>query len=830
MFDIDRKFCNLLLDHVPADIRKHYTSVRKERLLGLRARLGRKTQLTTGSIFKTRYTLAVGIVILTVSAALPQIANSAGVNHSTTNTLLNDSFDNFNNWTIGGTHSECFNSWHIQTMHDDEGDNGVAKTIGWASCGEAHLISQSMDTSDYTSIDIALKLYMRSNLASADHLKLQVKNFIGDWKTVATWKHGDGEDSDWHNESFTLRDSRYFHPSFQIRFNYRWSETQNNYASIDDVKVSALASDVGLTLRYGSPEDVSMDPVVLQDAVDRYGAFVTSGDIPGAVLLVARRGVVVIHEALGWRDIENRLPMETDALIFMRSNTKAMTSAALLSLVEAGSLSLDDRVGDYILAFADAKNQDILVRHLLTHTTGHRLPSGFIFMEQLLNPTSLQLEVARLASEIVPKKAAGETYSYTNLGHNTASALVEILSDESLGDFFQNHLYQPLGMYDSINHLSQADHRRMSKVYSWNSGSYDVIWQPGDPPTYPFVRGSGGMITTAWDFAIFCQTFLNGGVYGHKRILMPSSVGPAISPWTRSLYPAQQQADNQNFYGLGWFILNDGNDGAYHPGGYGTWAVIDPTNELLVLVLTQTTRGDRNKWEFLNIVREAIVNDDDDDDDDDDKYEGRTVLFSDTFDLCQGKSACNDGVFEKWTEFGSRKFHADYKQSSHKNYPADGSGNMVLRARYSSGESRVQIKQPIDTSSYNDIRIDFLRSLDSTLESNDYLRLQARANGGVWTNVPGAYWYGGNGDDRQWHMESFTLTDPKYMWSDFRIRFKMRAAKADEWIHVDDVVITGQPAGISSSSSPDVGPIDEGPEDDETDEDPPEDETQEGAE
>ena len=129
------------------------------------------------------------------------------------------------------------------------------------------------------------------------------------------------------------------------------------------------------TLRYGSAEEAGMDAAELETAVDLFRKAVEADDLQGVVVLVARNGIVVTHEALGWRDIENNLPLEKDTLFRMASNTKPTIATAILMLAEDGKLSVSDPVGRHLPAFADGSNTDITIRHLLTHTGGFRIDS-----------------------------------------------------------------------------------------------------------------------------------------------------------------------------------------------------------------------------------------------------------------------------------------------------------------------------------------------------------------------------------------------------------------------------------------------------------------------
>ena len=117
-------------------------------------------------------------------------------------------------------------------------------------------------------------------------------------------------------------------------------------------------------------------------------------------------------------------------------------------------------------------------------------------------------------------------------------------------------------MVDSYHHevAENLDGKleRMSVVYYKRQGNWVEGWKPGNPPQYPFVRASGGMISTAMDYAIFCQMFLNGGVYNGKRILKEETVKLMTTAHTASIYSPEERASRESFYGYGWSVSKDG--------------------------------------------------------------------------------------------------------------------------------------------------------------------------------------------------------------------------------------------------------------------------------
>lgn len=361
-----------------------------------------------------------------------------------------------------------------------------------------------------------------------------------------------------------------------------------------------------------SPAAVGMSAAVLKQAVALYEKAVADDELRGVVLLVARRGKVILHQPLGWRDKDRNLPMEKDTLFHVASNTKPVVATAALMLVEEGKLDLDAPVGKYLPAFANDKCKDIKVRHLLSHTSGFRIPT--IFLEPLLMKSaehpaapSLRLEVDRFAA-IGPKEKPGTTYAYNNPGFNTLGAIIEVVSKQPLESFLSERIYRPLGMTDSAHVDRKESLERRSCIYNRKEGAWRAVYRPGDPPKYPFVRASGGLITTAADYVRFLQMYLEGGSCQGKRLLDPRLVGQATSAQTRSLYSVEEQKKMSNFYGFGWSVEAEGEYG--HGGSDGTFAWVEPKRELIGIVFTQSPGGKNPRPEFRKLVRQALSEED----------------------------------------------------------------------------------------------------------------------------------------------------------------------------------------------------------------------------
>ena len=152
------------------------------------------------------------------------------------------------------------------------------------------------------------------------------------------------------------------------------------------------------TLSYGSAASVGMDAGLLDEAVQLYRDAVERDELKGAVLMVARRGVIVLHEAVGWRHEAYRLPMENDTLFRMASNTKPVIGTAALILHEEGRLSLDDRAARYLESFDNSRSRAITIGQLLSHSSGLRIGPIFYPFEGDETPTLIGA-VAKFGAE-----------------------------------------------------------------------------------------------------------------------------------------------------------------------------------------------------------------------------------------------------------------------------------------------------------------------------------------------------------------------------------------------------------------------------------------------
>ena len=354
--------------------------------------------------------------------------------------------------------------------------------------------------------------------------------------------------------------------------------------------------------------------------------YVTNNWIKGAVTLILKDNQLVQYKGYGYANAETRKPMAADAIFRIMSQTKAITSIGIMILYEQGKLLLDQPVGDFIAEFrnqvvidkfnaADTTyttvpaKRNITIRDLLTHTSGidyadigtknmkaiyakSGIPSGLGYFDADLLTQMKKLGKLPLAFQ------PGERFQY-GLNTDLLGCLIEIISGQTLDEFFRKNIFEPLGMTDSYFNVPAAKADRLAAVYTEDSLHHIIPWSHdfrNIDPDYPkmtkhYFSGGAGLSATAFDYAIFLQMLLNGGLYNGKRILSPRSVEMITSNQLDFRY------NGTNDFGLGFDIVSDKganlgpkNKGSFSWGGYyGTTYWADPKAKLVCLIMTQQT-------------------------------------------------------------------------------------------------------------------------------------------------------------------------------------------------------------------------------------------------
>ena len=315
-------------------------------------------------------------------------------------------------------------------------------------------------------------------------------------------------------------------------------------------------------LRYGTPEEAGMDPKRVAHVKDLARGWVEEGITPSLVVLAARRGVIVLHEAYGVMGPEpDAGHLQKDTIFPLASLTKPITATAAMCLVEDGLLGLNRPVQWYIPEFVGEGKDAVMVHHLLTHTSGltddeldahAQRNSGTVEASPPQATEHLRLhEEYWLRYDAPLSRPPGEEMSYCSWGYEFLGDIVRRVSGQSLVAFTSERIFEPLGISHTCWVVADAARNQVVRRDDAEYGAaLSKSWGVGEVPW-----ASGGLWSAANDLAVFGQMFLNGGQYGEARILSRASV----AAMTRNQIPGIGARWNSGFlpegsWGLGWDV------------------------------------------------------------------------------------------------------------------------------------------------------------------------------------------------------------------------------------------------------------------------------------
>lgn len=411
-----------------------------------------------------------------------------------------------------------------------------------------------------------------------------------------------------------------------------WSQTQSiNKTSLLD---ESLPEKVGM-----SSERLERIDKLCEEAVNE-------GNIPGVVTLVARNGKIVHWKAYGMSDNKKGRAMKKEDIFRVASQTKAITATAVMMLWEENKFRLDDPISKYIPEF---KNQSVLksfrysdttwtsepvkkeitIRHLLTHTSGigYGVIDGDERMKMIYHKAGIidafSTEDITIAENI--KKLAslplhhhpGEAYTYSE-GLDVLGYFIELMSGLSFDEYLKSRIFDPLGMNDTRFYFNEEKVDRLVAVQHKINGNWEKYPITFYDPQYPvkgakkFFSGGAGLSSTAKDYAVFLQMYLNGGEYNGIRLLSRTTIQSMMGNQIGDLLGISEK-----HLGLAFAVVTEsgqdrgglGSVGTFDWGGYfNTFSFADPNEKIIGIILKQT-RGsieDHTTWKFRHLVFQAI--------------------------------------------------------------------------------------------------------------------------------------------------------------------------------------------------------------------------------
>lgn len=393
-----------------------------------------------------------------------------------------------------------------------------------------------------------------------------------------------------------------------------------------------------------NPEAVGFSSERLSKISDFVDREIAAGNLVGAVTLVARHGQVVLFDSAGRYGLEDDRPMDKDALFRIFSMTKPITTVAAMILYEEGAFHLGDPVAKYLPELKGMQllidgspvspQRQMTIEQLMTHTAG--LTNGWHLEHPverayrdaaLYQSADLDAFINKLAT--LPLRFEPGTRYHYSVATDVLGALVERLSGQSLEQFFQTRIFDPLDMRDTFFNVPDNKLTRMAGSHLWNAERQLLEPMPAGllpPPSgVTLFSGGGGLISTAQDYWRFCDMLRRGGELDGVRILGPKTVQAMtmarLTPEVRDNgareYPASHLYPGQSF-GLGAGVITDpaqsqviSSQGEYSWGGIAnTKFWIDPEEDLIVVFMSQvmgTPHSDRHRFDLKVATYQALT-------------------------------------------------------------------------------------------------------------------------------------------------------------------------------------------------------------------------------
>jgi CubicO group peptidase (beta-lactamase class C family) len=381
-----------------------------------------------------------------------------------------------------------------------------------------------------------------------------------------------------------------------------------------------------LPLPFAAPEDIGLSSVRLARLGKVMCGEIERGRLPGAVVLIARRGRLGYFESFGRRDAASNAPMTKDAIFRIYSMTKPITSVAAMMLWEEGRFLLSDPIGKYLPELSDLDvalergadiervpaQRAITVQDLLRHTSGltyeFRGPGAvqkmYMSAKVFSRAQSSAEQVATLGT-LPLLHQPGTRWEYSR-STDVVGRLIEVLSGMPLGAFFERQILAPLGMVDTAFHVPPRHHSRLAEAFAQDpdSGAAVRLLEVRDAPR--FESGGGGLVSTAGDYARFLQMLLNGGTLDGTRLLSRKTIELMTADHLGPITGAPDLLLPGHGFGLGFAVRLHagiaqvpGSIGQYFWGGLaGTTFWVDPAEQLLALMLVQAP-GQRDYYRTL---------------------------------------------------------------------------------------------------------------------------------------------------------------------------------------------------------------------------------------
>ena len=372
--------------------------------------------------------------------------------------------------------------------------------------------------------------------------------------------------------------------------------------------------------------------------IEVFQTFITdeikSGKIAGAEILIAKNGVIVLHEAQGFANLTTQKALSKNSIYYLQSMTKPIISVAIMQLVEKGKLSLEDTIEQYIPEATGLQiildpeqgmqgekvqlKESITIRHLLSHTAGFSHGLGTNKMEIELynslygpplqmseNPhNTIESRVrSLLAAPLIGQP--GKQWHYS-ASPDILALIVQRVSKQTIPDYLKSSLFDPLGMNDTGYNVPDAESNRVMSLHIHDQLGQLIPFDEQIPTSGNTVYGgTHGLFSTAQDYLRFCQMILSNGTLNNKQILKPETLELMTQDQTNGVFEAPGKG-----FGLGFEVILNSTAEGYKNKGQLSWGgyfrthfFIHPEQNLIAIWMTQMLPYSN---EYMDALRENV--------------------------------------------------------------------------------------------------------------------------------------------------------------------------------------------------------------------------------
>ena len=421
----------------------------------------------------------------------------------------------------------------------------------------------------------------------------------------------------------------------------RWDDLVHQVVAL---AIASTLSMPALAIEKTAPQEVGFSEAHAVNLRNELQRRVDAGELPGAVFMAVRNGKIAVHQAVGFQDKSAKTPMSPDSIFRIASMTKPIVSTAIMMLAEQGKLLVSDPLSKHIPEFANPKvlveknsadgksefalesaRREITIQDLLRHTSGlsygqfdkSRVDAMYMEANLLSREQTLAQQVSKLATMPL-KHQPGTVWDYS-LSVDVLGRVVEVVTGKTLDVALNDMVLAPLKMNDTGFWVPSSKLSRLAQAQINPKTGKPYFDRPVDSPPM-LLNGGGGMVSTAADYARFCQMMLNMGELEGVRILSRKSIELMTS---NHLPPNVGFTNTVNYawgnlgprpeagmgFGLGFAVRLEngkstlpGSTGEYWwSGSTGTNFVIDPKEKLVLILLTQ--QPDRLR-DYLSLMRQ----------------------------------------------------------------------------------------------------------------------------------------------------------------------------------------------------------------------------------